>query len=165
VETTVALRDQLKAGLVAGIAAGVLIELYLFASQLAGGTPLDQLPANFVFIAAVLLGPTAYTSPAAVPVGIVAHFCVAIGWALGYAYLAPSRPQLLTRPWMSGAAYGLVVYVFMKIILVTAGALHVAAPGLTPELIGHVVFYGIPVAVIVSRMLRSVVAHPSTSSG
>ena len=165
-ETTVALRDQLKAGLVAGIAAGVLIDLFLFATQLATGTPADKLAGNFVFIAAVVLGQSAYTNPAAVPLGILLHFCVAIGWALGYVYLARSQPQLVSRPWISGAAYGLVVYVFMEIILITAGLYHRVAPGvLFAQLVAHVVFYGIPVAVIASRMLRSVVAHPSTSSG
>ena len=119
--TSVALRDQLKAGLVAGIAAGVLIDLFLFAMQLATGTPGDKLAGNFVFIAAVVLGQSAYTNPVAVPLGIVLHFCVAIGWALGYVYLVRSQPQLVSRPWISGAAYGLVVYVFMEIILITAG--------------------------------------------
>lgn len=161
-----ALRDQLKAGLVAGVAAGILIDVFLFAMQLAAGTPPEKLAANFVFIAAVLLGPAAYTSSVAVPLGIVLHFCVAIGWALGYVYLVRSQPQLLTRPWLSGAAFGLMVYVFMEIILITAGLYHRVAPGLFfTQLVAHVVFYGIPVAVIASRMLRAVVAHPSTSSG
>ncbi len=161
-----ALRDQLKAGLVAGLTAGILIDLFLFAMQLATGTPPDKLAGNFVFIAAVVLGPGAYTNPIAVPLGIVLHFCVAIGWALGYVYLVRSQPQLVARPWISGAAYGLVVYVFMEIILITAGQYHRVAPGLLfTQMIAHVVFYGIPVAVIASRMLRSVVVNPSTSSG
>ncbi|MDQ6943332.1 MAG: hypothetical protein M3169_12565 [Candidatus Eremiobacteraeota bacterium] len=165
-EQTMALRDQLKAGLVAGLTAGILIDLFLFAMQLATGTPPDKLAGNFVFIAAVVLGPGAYTNPIAVPLGIVLHFCVAIGWALGYVYLVRSQPQLVARPWISGAAYGLVVYVFMEIILITAGQYHRVAPGLLfTQMIAHVVFYGIPVAVIASRMLRSVVVNPSTSSG
>ncbi|HEY6241147.1 MAG TPA: hypothetical protein VIW78_09935 [Burkholderiales bacterium] len=165
-ERTVALRDQLKAGLVAGVAAGVLLDLFLFGMQLAAGTPVDKLAGNFVFIAAVLLGPGAYASPVAVPLGIVLHFAVAIGWALGYVYLVRSQPQLLSRPWISGAAYGLVVYVFMEIILITAGLYHRVAPGLfATQLVAHIVFYGIPVAVIAARMLRPIVAHPSTSSG
>jgi hypothetical protein len=166
VERTVALRDQLKAGLIAGIAAGVVIELFLFAMQLAWGTPPEKLAADFVFIAAVLLGPGAYANPAAVPLGIVLHFCVAVGWALGYVYLVRSQPQLLSRPWISGAAYGLVVYVFMEIILITAGQYHRVAPGLfATQLVAHVFFYGVPVALIASRLLRTMVAHPSTSSG
>jgi len=159
---TVALRDQLKAGLVAGIAAGIVFELFLLGMQLATGTPPDKLGWNFVFIAAVLLGPGASTNPVAVPLGIVLHFCVAIGWALGFVYLVRSQPQLVARPWISGAAFGLVVYVFMEIILITAGQYHRAAPGLlATQLVAHMAFYGIPVAVIASRLLRPIVAHPS----
>ena len=159
------LRDQLKAGLIAGAAAGILIELFFLAIQLAAGTPADKLAGNFVFIAAVLLGPGAYQNPIAVPLGIVLHFCVSIGWALGYVYLVRSQPQLLTRPWISGAAFGLMVYIFMQIILLTAGQYHrPAAAVFFTQLVAHVVFYGIPVALIVSRLLRPLVAHPSTSS-
>ena len=159
------LRDQLRAGLIAGVAAGILIDLFLFTMQLAAGTRADKLAENFVFIAAVLLGPGAYVNPVAVPLGIVLHFCVSIGWALGYVYLVRSQPQLLTRPWISGAAFGLMVYIFMQIILLTAGQYHrVAAALFFTQLVAHIVFYGIPVAVIVSRLLRPIVAHPSTSS-
>jgi hypothetical protein len=54
----------------------------------------------------------------------------------------------------------------MEIILITAGVYHRVAPGLLfTQMLAHVVFYGIPVALIASRTLRSIVAHPSTSSG
>jgi len=166
VERTVALRDQLKAGLVAGVAAGILIDVFLFGMQVAAGTSPDKLAANFVFIAAVLLGPAAHSSPFAVPLGIVLHFCVAIGWALGYVYLVRSQPQLLTRPWISGAVFGLMVYVFMEIILITAGLYHRVAPGLFfTQLVAHVAFYGIPVAVISSRMGRTPATPRPAGSG
>lgn len=161
-----ALGDQLKTGFVAGIAGGILLQVFLFAMQLAGGAPPTQLAATFVFIAAVLLGPNAVASPIAVPLGVVLHFCVAVGWALGYVHLARTQPQLLSRPWISGAAFGLVVYVFMEIILITAGQYHRVAPGvLASQLVAHVAFYGIPVAVIASRLLRPTAARTTTSSG
>jgi hypothetical protein len=149
------LRDELGAGLAAGMAAGVTIDLFLFAVQLAGGTAAGKLAGNFVFIAATLLGPSAYANPAAAPIGVVLHFAVAIGWALGYVYLMRSQPQLLARPWISGAAFGLMVYIFMQIVLLTAGQYHRPMPrDLAAQLVAHVVFYGIPVALIAARMLR-----------
>lgn len=155
VERTVSLRDQAVAGLVAGIAGGILIELCFFAVALASGTPAGKLPQSFAFIAAVLMGPGAYANPAAVPIGIVLHFCVAVGWALGYVYLARTQPHLLTRPIISGAGFGLMVYIFMQIVLLTAGEYHRPAPGaLATQLIAHIVFFGIPVGLIVARMLR-----------
>jgi hypothetical protein len=161
VERTDTLRATVTAGLVAGIAGGVLIDAFVFAMQLAAGTPPGMLSANFVFVAAALLGPGAGGNPAAVPIGIVLHFCVAIGWALGYVYLARTQPQLVTRPWVSGAGFGIVVYVFMQIVLLYAGQYHRPMPEvLGTQLVAHIVFYGMTVALIVSRLLR-----PATGSG
>jgi uncharacterized membrane protein YagU involved in acid resistance len=155
VERSVTPREQIVAGLIAGIAGGILIDLFLFAVQLAGGTPAEKLAGNFAFIAATLLGLGAYANPAAVPLGIVLHFGVAAGWALGYVYLVRTQPQLLTRPLISGAGFGLMVYIFMQIIILTAGQYHRPDPGtLLTQLVAHIVFFGIPVALIVSRMLR-----------
>ena len=149
------LRDQVTAGLVAGFTAGILIQAFYFVAWIARGEPAARFADTFVFIAATVLGPSAQTNAAAVPIGIVLHFCVAIGWALGYVYLIRAQPQLLARPWISGAAFGLVVYVFMQIILLYAGQYHRPAPQLLgTELIAHIVFYGVPVALIASRTLR-----------
>jgi hypothetical protein len=153
---TPALRRQLVAGLVAGIAGGIMIDAFLFAVQIAaGGSPAQVVSGTWLFVAAVLLGPAAIINPFAPLIGAALHFCVAIFWALGYVYLVRSQPQLLTRPWISGAGFGLVVYVFMQIILITAGQYHRPAPAVLGEsLLAHIGFYGIPVALVTSRMLR-----------
>ncbi|MDB5073527.1 MAG: hypothetical protein JWM87_4638 [Candidatus Eremiobacteraeota bacterium] len=159
---TITLRDQLTAGLVAGVVGGVLIAAFVFAAELAAGMPPSVLWMNFAFVTATLLGPGAAVNPALLlPLGIVLHFCVAVGWALGYAYLVRSQPQLVARPWVSGAGFGIVVYVFMMIVLITAGQYHRPPPGvLGTQLIAHITFYGIPVALIVARLLR-----PQAGSG
>ncbi|MDB5027094.1 MAG: hypothetical protein JWO66_783 [Candidatus Eremiobacteraeota bacterium] len=155
-ESTVSLRDRITAGLVAGLAGGVLIDLFQFGMQLAGGTPPDRLLGNFVFIATAALGPGAATGGSAVPIGVILHFAVSIGWALGYVYLAGSQPQVVTRPLVSGAVFGLVVFIFMEIVLITAGQYHRPPPALLGTLLAaHIVFFGIPVALIVSRLLRT----------
>ena len=155
-KTTLTLRDRLTAGFVAGLVGGVLIQAFLLGAELVRGTPPEKLTAAFVFIAATLLGPGASAQPAAVPLGIGLHFCVAVGWALGYVWAAREQPQLLARPWLSGAAFGLMVYIFMQIIVLTAGLYH--RPDfdvLLIQLAAHIVFYGIPVALIASNMLRA----------
>jgi hypothetical protein len=145
------LRDQLTAGLVAGVVAGVLFEAFFFVLSIANGSPAARFTDTFVFIATTALGPAAQTNAAAVPIGIALHFCVAIGWAFGYVYLIRTQPQLLAHPWISGAAFGLVVYVFMQIVLLYAAQYHRPAPQLlAAQLIAHIVFYGIPVALIAS---------------
>jgi hypothetical protein len=153
---TAALRGQLVAGLVAGITGGITIDAFLFGVQIAsGGSPAQVVTGTWIFVAAVLLGPAAIFNPAAPLIGAALHFCVAIFWALGYVYLVRAQPQLLARPWISGVAFGLVVYVFMQIILITAGQYHRPAPAVLGEaLLAHLVFYGIPVALVTSWMLR-----------
>lgn len=148
-------RGQVVAGLAAGLAAGAVMELFLAGMQVARGVPLTRLAEGFSFIAATLLGPSAYSTAGAVPLGIGLYFCVAVGWALGYVYLVRSQPQLLAHPWLSGAAFGIVVYVFMQIVLLTAGQYHrPMVDVLAIQLIAHMLFYGIPVALIASGMLR-----------
>jgi hypothetical protein len=156
VEPTVTLRDQLSAGLVAGFTGGIMIDLFLFGVQVINGTPLGAaIAGSYTFIASALIGPSASNNPFAVEIGLVLHFCVAIAWAFGYVYLVRQQPQLLARPWISGAVFGIVVYTFMEIVLLTAGLYHRPKPvELEIALVAHIVFYGIPVGLIVSRSLR-----------
>lgn len=140
------------------------MDVCLFGAAVAGGTPLGTAIAQtFTFIASVAIGPSAYRNPgSAVPLGIVIHFCISIAWAFGYVYLVRAQPQLITRPIVSGLVFGLVVDAFMNIMLIMAGVYHRPSPGvLGISLLAHCVFYGVPVAVVVSRMLR----RPSTASG
>ncbi|MBV8581718.1 MAG: hypothetical protein JOZ86_13920 [Candidatus Eremiobacteraeota bacterium] len=155
-ERTIALRSQITAGLVAGIVAGIVMDAAYLAMQYATGVPAEKLLGLYVFVASAVLGPSAYGNPNAIGIGIVLHFCVAVGWALGYVYLVRTQPQLLRLPWLSGAVFGLVVYVFMQLVLLYAGIYHrPASPAeLAMQLLAHLLFYGTTVALVVSLMLR-----------
>jgi hypothetical protein len=147
------LRDRLAAGIVAGAGAALLIVLFLYVLQWDGAAPAPA--AFFSFAAVALLGPAAYANPAAAEIGVGLIFVLAIGWALGYVYLVRSRPQLVARPFVSGAVFGVIVYIFTQIALLTAGLYHRPSPDLLgKELVGVLVFYGIPVALIVSAFTR-----------
>ncbi|HEY4441922.1 MAG TPA: hypothetical protein VGN14_15800 [Candidatus Elarobacter sp.] len=156
-----ATRAELAAGLIAGIAGAILIDLFLFGAEMTHGTPLATVIAQTGrFIASAVMGPSAATNPAAPAIGIVLHFLVSIGWAYGYVYLVRSQPQLLSRPWISGAAFGLVVYIFMSLVTLAAGLYHRPGPtALFTALVAHVLFFGIPVALIVSRRLSQAPAR------
>jgi len=160
VERTVTLRAQIVAGLVAGLAGGILLDLFLFGAQVASGQPAGAvIAATYTWIASAL-GPAAGANPAAPLIGLGLHFCVAIGWAIGYVYLIRSQPQLLARPWVSGACFGVVVWVFMEIVLIAAGLYHrPSLPQLATGLVAHILFYGIPVALVVSRLLSGTPAR------
>jgi len=152
----VTLRAQIVAGLIAGLIGAVTIEICLIGAQVVDGAPPASIASSFAFIAVTLLGPGAYANPAAVPIGAVMHLIVSIGWAFGYVYLVRTQPQLLIRPILSGGVFGIVVWVCMQIVLITAGQYHRAANPrtLTVQLLAHIVFFGVPVALVVSSMLR-----------
>lgn len=150
---TLTTRARLTAGLIAGVGGAILVVLFLFVLQWDGAAP----PAAemFSFVAAALLGPGAYDNPAAPAIGAALIVVLAIAWALGYVYLVRMQPQLLTRPWISGLAFGLIVYIFTQIALLTAGLYHRPTPSLLGmELVGHLIFYGVPVALIVAGFAR-----------
>ena len=148
----------LWAGVLAGIVGGVLLEFFLVAVLVvAYREPLvPSLISNFQFDAAGAIGKaTAFSSPAYAWLGAAVHFVVSIGWATGYAYLAQTRPQLLTQPLVSGVFYGIVVYVMMQLILLAAGLFTMpSSTGLLTQLTAHCVFFGIPVAYVVARFMR-----------
>ncbi len=152
-DRTLPLRGRLAAGVAAGAGAAVLVIVYLFVLSWIGTAPG---PGTFFTIAAaVLLGPAAYATPAAAAIGVVLTFVLAIGWAIGYVYLARSQPQLVARPLLSGAGFGLIVYTFSQVAMLGAGIRHQLTPGLmAEELLGHLVFYGIPVALIVASLAK-----------
>jgi hypothetical protein len=145
VTRSLVLRDQLVAGLIAGLAGGVVIALFLLAVGVAGGrAPADALAADTWTLGAPSLAG-----------GLALHFFIAVAWALGYVYLLRTQPQLLTRPWVSGLGFGLVVYVFMGVVQIMAGRYHRPSPTqFEISLLAHVVFYGLPVGLIVARTLR-----------
>jgi hypothetical protein len=160
VERTVTLRAQLTAGIIAGLAGGLLIEAFYRAADWALKIQADQLPLVAAYVQTTVL--PAGTGPgAAIALAFLIHFAVSAGWGVGYVSASRTSPQLLTRPWISGAVFGLIVYIVMQVMLLTAGLYH--RPDfdvLLVQLVAHIVWFGIPVAVIAAR-----VAHPSTGSG
>lgn len=146
---------SISAGSIAGAIGAVLIAEFLLGVPLFSGGAFTPVPV-LQFDASVLIGAVAFTNPSYAFLGLVLHFLVSIGWAIGYAYMAERQPQLVTRPWISGAAFGLVIYFAMLIVLVAANAYHAPKPAEVGNgLIAHILFFGIPVALIVSRALRA----------
>jgi hypothetical protein len=141
----------------AGVVAGVTMLICLV--TLDGAvlhTPGFGLAGLFAFDAAVLVGRAAGDGSAFVALGIVLHFAVSIVWALGYAVVAERRRQLLTRPILSGTAFGVLVYFCMQVLIITANRYRIPTPlGTAADLVAHAGFFGIPVALIVARTHRS----------
>jgi hypothetical protein len=151
-------RRSIVAGLVAGLVGAILIQassvLLTYATTHAA-TAFDLVPL-FQFDASVLVGKVAFTSASYAPLGALLHLFVSIGWGIGYAYMAERQPQLVTLPIRSGLAFGLVVYFAMQLVLVAGNLFTQPTPAdFGFALITHLLFFGIPVALIVARMTRT----------
>jgi hypothetical protein len=138
-------------GIAAGIAGGILIEAFLYVTAIlpAHGT----LAGQWTWIASTVLGKAAFTMPSAWAIGLLLHVLVAIGWAVGYAYLDATTPAIAARPAISGVIYGIFVYVMMQIVLLGDNAFHwPTAVEFLDAVVAHAIFYGLPVALVVSSL-------------
>jgi len=144
----------LRAGAFAGLAGAILLDGYrLFLAYIsAGALPED----HYRYVASALLGSAAYALPGAAYLGVLIHVALAVSWACGFAWIALHSSDVATKPIVSGAFFGVVVYVVTRLMTFAAG---IAQPD-TPraafvELVAHTVFFGVPVALIVTARLRS----------
>ncbi len=135
-----------------GLSAGVLDIAAAFAVYgLRGASPLRILQS----ISSGLFGMAAFDGGASTAaLGLVLHFSIALVAALLY-YLASRRVEFLVRrPLLSGALYGIAVYVFMNFVVVPLSAVpkRPFSPGLAGVIVVvHMVCVGIPIALAVRR--------------
>jgi hypothetical protein len=146
--TTHPVRAIALAGLLAG--ALDLVAAFIVYAPL-GASPIRILQS----IAAGLLGRDAFRGGVgAAALGLVLQFVIATGAAAGY-FLASARlPALNRRPVLSGAVYGVIVYLVMNFVVVPLSA----APrgpfnwSLAPVIVFvHIVCVGIPIARVIGR--------------
>ena len=147
-ETNAQLRPRIVTGVIAGLVGGALIDAYSFVAIFVLTGTLNVVR-EYQYTAASFLGPSALGSASAAWFGVAAHFAISIAWGLGYVYVAARRPQLGANALLSGFVYGTVVYLLALLFNLAAGTKN--APEMTTlgnALIGHTVFFGIPIALI-----------------
>jgi uncharacterized membrane protein YagU involved in acid resistance len=140
------------ATIIAGIAdiSGVLAYWYPF------GVMLDIILRS---IATAVLGPPANTGGVtAAAIGLGLHFLVTIVFVIGYVLVAARVPLLKQRPVLFGLLYGLLAYVIMVFGVVPASLADFDGPwpppplNLAASLFIHLVLFGLPIGIVVSRM-------------
>lgn len=139
-----------RQALLAGLGAGVCMEIYLLLTTVvpAHGSVVQ----TWQWIASAALGQVAFSSPTYAIVGLIVHFCVSIAWAGGYAYLAQQQTFMNQRWLISGIVYGFVVYIFMDLILLGVRMFVPPPPlGLVNAVIAHCIFFGVPLAYVTAR--------------
>jgi hypothetical protein len=146
-----------EAALTGGAIAGVLdISDALIVSYLRAGTP----PAQVLhYIASGVLGAAAHTGgvPTAA-LGLALHFFIAFTAATIYALASTRLPALVRQPFLWGPAYGLVVYVFMREVVLRSAGFTLNTPttfSLTNQLLIHMLGVGLPIAYFTSRVARA----------
>jgi hypothetical protein len=146
-------RDWLVAGAGAGIVSGITLAAFAAFAEVRAGLPVTN---TYTFLAAAVGGNTLTDGPWTVPLGVAVLFAGTILWAFGYIYAAQKQPQLLNRPLISGAGFGVIVWFVMQAVLVGAG--HFTAPTIYTfdrDMVAFLVFFGIPLAFTASRLLRT----------
>jgi hypothetical protein len=142
--------------LAGGLVAGTLDISYacLFWAIKAGLAP----QRIFQSVAAGLLGKASFAGGAATAaLGLALHYFIATTMTLAYYLAARHWPLLTRRPWISGAAYGLLLYLIMNYIVVPLSA---AASGskdplwVSLSIAVHVLCIGIPCALFAQLALR-----------
>jgi hypothetical protein len=141
------------AGFVAGVLGGALIDTFLAIANHATFIQIWQ------FVASAIVGGAAFSSPSYAILGFAMHFAISIVWASIYAWAAFGPvPALARAPVVSGLGYGVIVMIGMTILLMANhfGPAGVPDAGtLVKSLIAHTVFFGLPLALYVSRAARS----------
>jgi uncharacterized membrane protein YagU involved in acid resistance len=150
-----ALETILIGGALAGIGDGLDAVVYY---NLASGVAPARL---FQHIASGLLGAESFSGgwPTTL-LGVVLHFTIAIGAAAVFYGACQAIPALWKYPWVSGPAYGLVVYAVMHYIVVPMSAVAarkapMSGMELVDQLLSHMFLVGLPIALMARRSART----------
>ncbi len=145
------MRQTLLSGLAAGAAGGVLLHLWLVLT-LVFVRHMTDAGTIMKFVASGIMGSTwAFSNPSAPLVGTLIFYTIALLWGLGYAYVASTEPLLMSHPLMSGAAFGVTVFVVMQIVELTVKIWTWNPANIAGSIVGHILCFGLPVAYIVAR--------------
>ena len=110
------------------------------------------------YVASSVVGPESFNMGAStIALGLLVHFSVAFGVAIGFYVVARIFPAIISYPFIVGPIYGIFVYFIMSygivpLTLVKQGAFNWY--GLLSGLIIHMLFVGLPVALITKRFAK-----------
>ena len=159
--------SHVKTALLAGVTGAILIDLYLWVTE---ALLMHRTTALTIFQwdASNFLGPSAFQAGVGVALfGCLLHLIMSLIWGAIYT-LATFRVRALAKNWLvSGAIFGVIVRLVMAHLIVPLGrATMPLAHGLylVNLYVAHILFFGIPVAWVISRApaSASAAAPPAT---
>ena len=151
---------KLRAIAVGGSIAGALDILFAISFAAYGGRTADWLLQT---VATGLLGEDAYAGGwGAAFLGLAGHFAMSLGWAALFVFAASRVPRLIERPVMHGLLFGVLVFVTMRLVILPLSAfpypISFTSLGARLDLVSHLFFFGLPIALAAAKNLRSVSA-------
>lgn len=145
-------RRILLHGALSGIAGGVVLAMFWY---LAGVVPAHGDATGMgQYVASAAFGKIAFTSVAYAWIGLGLHALVSIAWGIGYVYMTQTQRNAVANPVVSGLIFGLVVWVVMQMVLASVQMLTVTGPNVGIGILGHTVFFGLPVALAARAQAR-----------
>jgi uncharacterized membrane protein YagU involved in acid resistance len=145
--------------LIGGAIAGGLdaLDAVVYYNWASGVTPTRL----FQHIASGLLGARSFTGGwHTALLGVLLHFTIAIGAAAVFYAACTAVPALVRQPWLTGPAFGLVVYAVMHYVVVPMSAVAarktpMSGLELADQLFSHMFFVGLPIALMARRSARA----------
>jgi hypothetical protein len=139
----------LRAGLLAGVL-DITAAFLAYAHSGAQGIRLLQ------GIASGLIGPAAFQGGLRTALlGLVCHFVIATLWAAIYFAMSRRAAFLLEHAVVSGAIYGVVIYLVMNLVVIPLSAIGPRPFSLSAAIVAAAILVpcvGVPIALTVSRM-------------
>lgn len=144
-----------SAVLLGGLVAGALDITFAISFAAYGGTPPMRL---LQIVASGLFGNAAFAGgiPMAAA-GLALHFVASMLWAGVFLALALLRPSLARHPYVSGIAFGICVFLAMRLVVLPLSAFPYPVsfkPVATVlDLLSHTLLFGVPIALAVRRAM------------
>ena len=147
--------SYLSAVLLGGSIAGLLDIVFAISFAAYNGTPPLRL---LQIVASGLLGKAALDGGVPVALlGLALHFVMSFLWAGTFLAAAKVVPALTRHPVPSGIAFGVVVFLAMRLVVVPLSAFPFPMPfkplATTLDLLSHTLLFGIPIAWATRRAL------------
>lgn len=145
-------RRILLHGALSGIAGGIILAAFWY---LAGTVPAHGDATGMgQYVASAAFGKAAYSSADYAWVGLGLHALVSIAWGIGYVYMTETQRNTAATPVVAGVVFGFVVWLVMQLALATVQMLTVTGPNIGIGILGHTVFFGVPVALAARAQSR-----------
>ena len=143
----------LLAVLSGGLVAGALDIVFAISFAAYNGTPPLRL---LQIVASGLYGDAAFAGGASMAaLGLGLHFGMSVLWAGVFLALAWLKPAIAHYPYLSGIAFGVVVFVVMRLVILPLSAFPYPVTfkplATTLDLLSHTLLFGVPIALAIRK--------------